>query len=170
MNVMIDAALRLRSVVGALVLIASCGDPEPTPPPVFAPGFSALDRAFSADVLNRTGFPARYPKPTAQQLVSFLFSPAGAQAMLSDVTPLGEDLDPTADVPVWPHGMILRHTDRTEVGVRQVVLTWDNERGVVIGEAFDGGTVPVFRKEWPVPSLVPERSLDPTDRSSYQAF
>lgn len=156
-------------VLPMLVLLGSCAD-EPAPPPTFAAGYETLDRALSERNLNRTGFASRFPKPTARQVVSFLFSPAGSQALLADVSPLGEEIDPVQDVPVWPHGIMLRHSERSEFGLRQVVLTWDDARGVVIGKAYDEGVEPVFSKEWKVGPLKAARPTDPNDGLVYQGF
>jgi hypothetical protein len=148
---------------------ASCSG-EPSPPPHFAAAFEALDRALSEEVLNRTGFASRFPKPTPRQVVSFLFAPAGSQALVADVSPLGEEVDPMQDVPLWPRGILLRHSDPSPVGARQMILKWNDERGVVIAEALDEGARMVFRKEWKVGTLHPTRPIDPLDRGIYQLF
>jgi hypothetical protein len=165
---------RRRILVMCMVLLvlafgASCSR-DPSPPPRFAAAFETLDRALSKEVLNRTGFASRFPKPTARQVVSFLFSPAGAQALASDVSPLGEELNPLEDIPIWPRGILLRHSDRAEASVPQVLLTWDDARGMIIAEAFEEGSTPVFRKEWKAVELKPTRPLDPQDQNVYQFF
>ena len=111
--------------------------------------------------LERSAFYAVYPKGTPSDFVSFLFSPLGkaewvpddsaapgraglvsAEAMLA----AGDELPPgtVGLVPEAPEPRIHR----------QVVLWADDQRGVVIAEAYElPGHAPVLIQEWTLPHV-----------------
>lgn len=153
-----------------LLFLVSCSDPQP--PPEFLEAYSALDKALTKERLDGTAFASRFPKPTAKQVVSYLLSQAGAEALQVSNTPLGEDVDPLSDVPVWPSSFTLWHTKRMAYGrPKQVILSWNAANDVIIANALVAGSdEPVFTKEWPVPQLTPTRAADPSDTREFQAF
>lgn len=162
----------LRALRGSLfiLLLISCGSSEP--PPEFREAFKALDKALATERLESSAFASRFPNPTAQQVVSFLLSQAGAEVLQISGSPLAEDIDVLSDVPVWPSGITLWHTSRQAYGrERQVILTWKDAEGIIVGTAIIGENAdPVYVREWTVVPLSSRNPADPTDMREFQAF
>lgn len=152
-----------------ILLLAACGNSEP--PRQFREAFDVLDKTLSKERLERSSFAPRYPDPTAKQIVSYLFSQAGAEVLQISKTPLSEDVDLMSGTPVWPRSVGLWHSRLLPNEKYQVILKWNDSAKVVIGEAYEQGvTEPVYLRQWEVTPLAAKKPIDPSDTREFQAF
>ncbi len=157
-------------VLALLVLFSACADPQP--PEEFREAFDVLNKALSKERLEASSFAPRFPDPTAQQVVSYILSQAGAEVLQISGSPLAEDVDFLSDVPVWPSTVTLWHTSKQSYArQRQVILTWNDAEHTITASAFVGQDAePVYVRKYTVVPLTPSKELDPSDTREFQAF
>jgi hypothetical protein len=151
--------VQLTALVGMLLASALAGCSSP--PPDLAKAVAAVGSMLSPRGLEHSAFYAVYPEGTPSDFVSFLFSPLGKAEWIpddaavpgrgglvsaDDVLAAGDQLRPgvVGLVPEAPEPRIHR----------QVVLRANDERGVVIAEAYElPGHAPVLIHEWTLPHV-----------------
>ncbi|MCI0707516.1 MAG: hypothetical protein L0Y80_08555 [Ignavibacteriae bacterium] len=154
--------------------LAACGGGSDVPPELERAA-SIVEDALQPSSLERSSFPVVLPEGTPLEFVSWYFSTLGTAEW-----PPREDDPEAAGMPdmKMPIGVSFVHT-APNVGIgKQIVLKWNDERGVVIVEGYvDPLKQPMFVKEFTLPKVTSKNPLAQiaaqeaiAQGASYQAF
>ena len=139
----------------SLVLL-SCGGPSIPKNLERAMGY--IEYSLQPSNLARTSFPVVLPDGTPKQYVSWMFSAMGkADWPPTDESAVMEfgsaDMVPSG-IPLLPDDVAFVHSRPDTSAKNQVVVKWDDARGVVIAEAYlDPNGQPVEVREFPLPHV-----------------
>jgi hypothetical protein len=129
---------RLVAVSGVVLLI-SCGERKPEVPRELEQGVKVVEWMLAPVNLSKSSFPAVLPDGTPKEYVSWFFSEMGvAEWPFPDDIPEGMAIS----IPTMPKGVGFRHSEADTDGGRQIVLRWDNQKWVIIVEAYDDPAQP----------------------------
>ncbi len=143
-------------------LMACSEDPLP---PQLARAMQAAEQMTSEGWLERSMFFAVFPEGTPKQYVSFLFSDMGAaeRAPMEGSSELSSEEESSMQhllMPVWPAGIGMTHSKPDSKMTAQVVWKWDNERRMIILEAYaDSQSPPLEVRETSFPTFVQPSEL-----------
>ncbi len=107
-------------------------------------------------VLENSTFPVVLPNGTPKQFVSWLFSQMGvAEWPLTREGAMREFGEPgIPGMPALPDSVAYHHTKPDSTQGKQIVVKWNDERGVVIVEGYlDPKQPPVFVREYVLPKV-----------------
>jgi hypothetical protein len=161
------SATRRRGFVLAslfpLLLLAACGESEPAD---LVQAAQVIQHMLQPEVIAQSTFAVAFQDPRPSQFVSFLFSEMGglewaATAKVTGASPPGVNgrLATAAGIVFVP-----RQPDPA-LG-RQIVVSYDDDRGLIVVEGFEDPTgQAVLRREWVLPDVNPS----PGVRALYQA-
>jgi len=139
-------------------------------PPELKQGMDVIGYMLAPRHMKRSAFSAAFPNGKPSQFVSFLFSDMGAAewpAAEDAVTDMEREQMKAIRAPMAPAGVayVPRRVDPTRG--KQVVITFDDERGMVIAEAYvDPLAEPVLVREWKLPHVKPGRGVADMHRSN----
>ena len=155
--------VKFRGMVLSLVavIISSC-DSGPSTPPELVQAAALVEHFTTPSVLERSTFPVVIPHGTPKQFVSWLFSQIGtAEWPLTkeqSMRELGDAYVP--GIPTLPDGVSYFHTKPDSARGRQIVVKWDDARGVVIVEGYlDPKQPPMLIKEYVLPKVTSTNEL-----------
>jgi hypothetical protein len=154
--------------------LAACSS-APDVPPELERAAAIIEDVLKPTSLEQSSYAVVLPNGTPKQFVSWYFSTLGtAEWPMSEDSPFAQD-EPGVKI---PRGVTFHHSAPTGGG-KQIVLKWDDARGVVILEGYTSPMEPpVFIKEVPLqPQVVSKSQLaqltarDALEQgASYQAF
>lgn len=108
-------------------------------------------------------FPAVLPNGTPRQWVSYYFSTMGSSERLPDekhATEEDREMARAMRTPLWPAGVAAVHSMPNPSLGKQIVLKWDDARGIVIVEAYlNPSGEPEFVWEIPLPRATSTNEL-----------
>ena len=167
--------MRTVPLCAFVLFIAACSGGSSDIPPELEKAAAVIEVTLKAGALEQSSFPVVLPGGTPRQFVSWYFSDLGAAER-----PPSEDDPEAAEIPgiKMPLGVSFSHTaPRTGIG-KQIVLKWDDARGVVIVEGYvDPAKQPVFVKEFSLPQVTAKNEMARLasqslleQGASYQAF
>jgi len=155
----------LLLVLIALVFMAACGADEPAD---LVRGVGIIHHMLQPDVISQSTFAVAFQDPNPSQFVSFIFSEMGALEWPATETDIGVDVADVRDrllVFTTDGVAIVARQPDLRLG-RQVVVSFDDDRGLIIVEGFEDPTrSAVLRREWVLPDVNPA----PGVRALYQA-
>lgn len=162
-------------LVGALI---SCSGSAV--PPELEQAAGLVGYFTTPSVLSRSTFPAVLPEGTPKQFVSWLFSGMGTSEWpLTREEAMREFGEPgVPGMPTLPDDVAFLHSRPDTSRGKQIVVKWDNGRGMVIVEGYlDPKQEPIFLKEYVLPRVTSTNEMAQlTARSniemgaSFQAF
>ncbi len=145
-----------RGAILSLVagIIVSCGGSSASPQ--LEQGARLVEHFTTPSVLERSTFPVVLPHGTPKQFVSWLFSQLGtAEWPLTkeqSLRELGEAYVP--GMPTLPDSVFYVHTKPDRGRGKQIVVKWDDGRGIIIVEGYlDPNQSPVLVKEFVLPKV-----------------
>ncbi len=146
---------------GVAVMMPACGESEP---PELARGAQVVENMLRPSILSRMAFCVAFPDGTPSQFVSYLFSEMGA----AEWPPSEEWASDAEREQMELIGLVLAPKGVAFVPLRpdpgrgkQIVLRFDDDRGVVIADAYlDPGGRPVFTREWKLPRVTPAPGIE----------
>ena len=145
-------------ISSATLLAAACGGAAP-PPPDLAQAAGAIAHMLKPSQLSRSAFTAGFPEGKPSEYVSYLFSDMGAAEWPASeewADELEREQMKAIRAPLLPAGVAIVPRERDAAKGRQLVVGFDDERGVVIFEGFAAGEeTPVLHREVPLPSVAP---------------
>lgn len=158
--------LLLAPLLALALSLSGCGGGDSAPADLRQA--AATIKAMSAPRnLSRSAFSAAFPDGTPSQYVSFLFSTMGSAEM-----PVAMDEQEAAamravGMPPIPATVALVARERDPRAGNQLVLGFDDGRGVVIARGYlaEGGE-PVLEREWPLPKVAPAPGVEMLYRSN----
>ncbi len=146
-----------------LFFLAACSD-DPLPPQLDR-AMQTAEQMTSEGWLERSTFFVVFPEGMPKQYVSFLFSDLGAAERppvegSGELAPDEEHSMRQAFMPVWPAGVGMTHSRPDPKLALQVVWKWDNERRMIILEAYaDSQSPPLEVRETSFPTFVQPSEL-----------
>ena len=175
------ANLRIfRTILLSAFIVVSfhCGKSEP---PDLHQAVASIHWELSEYNISRSMFAVVLPNGTPRQWVSYYFSPMGASEHAPSeehATEEDREMAKALRAPLWPKGVAAVHTKPNPSLGKQIVLKWDDARGVVIVEAYiDPGRDPEFVREIALPKVTSTNELAKLSAqsqlemgSSFQAF
>ncbi len=117
-------------------------------------GINIVRHISSDRQLKRSAFPHIYPEGGSEKFVEWIFSPIGSSVWPAteggvEFSREEEKMMRKAGIPFLPSGISLVANNPDEDKERQVVISGDNERQMLIVEAYlDPKDDPVLVKEW----------------------
>lgn len=148
-----------RTVTGALLwllVLSGCGDSGPAELRQAADAVADMMKPVN---LSRSMFVAAYPDGKPSHYVSYLFSTMGS-AEWPPSEEWADELDQqqarAIGLSLWPAGVAAVPRAPDPALGQQFVISFDDERNVVIGYAYvDPAEDPVFAREWKLSSVEP---------------
>ena len=122
--------------------------------PELSRGINIVRHISSDRQLNRSAFPHTYPEGGPEKFVEWMFSPMGSSIWPATEGGMEFSLEEEkmmrkAGIPFLPSGISLVANNPDEDKERQVVISGDDERQMLIVEAYlNPQDVPVLVKEW----------------------
>ena len=145
-----------RTILLSAFIVVSfhCGKSEP---PDLHQAVASINWELAEYNISRSMFAVVLPNGTPRQWVSYYFSPMGASEHVpSEEHATEEDrgMARALRAPLWPKGVAAVHTKPNPSLGRQIVLKWNDAKGVVIVEAYlDPNGKPEFVREFPLPNV-----------------
>lgn len=148
--------LRFSLVVSLLLSFLACSNPAP---PDVEQAIRVVRYMSSANQLRRSSFLAAYSKGKPSQFVTWMFSPFGFVEWpyfqsFAESDPVAMEEAKSIRMPLVPDSVaIVPNFPDTKKG-RQVVVKADDERGMIIVEAYmDSQEPPLIVQEWKFPKV-----------------
>ncbi|MDX2219355.1 MAG: hypothetical protein SF172_10060 [Burkholderiales bacterium] len=135
---------RVIAVIAA-VLVAACGKAS-APPADLEQAVAVVGYLASSRYINRSMYSATFESGTPSEFISFLFSSMGAaeRPEPASTRPPG-----SSGPPAWPDDIGFHALHPNPGGGKQVVVTPDDARGMIIAEGYvDPAKKPVLRREF----------------------
>lgn len=131
--------MKHRNAMFALLFLMSCGEKKDEVATELLQGVRVVEWMLAPINLSKSSFPAVLPDGTPKEYVSWFFSEMG-----STEWPSPEDFPDGMGmaIPTMPKDVLFKHSDVRSDGGRQIVLKWDNQKWVVIVEAYDDPAQP----------------------------
>ena len=146
----------LLGLAYSITVSIGCGGGPPTD---LAEAAEVVHYLTRPSVLRHSAFTAAFSDPLPSQFVSYIFSEMGASEWPGEGSFSGQQQrDPTHAFPepVPPPGVVFVARRADPAAGRQLVVTFDDARGVVIVVGYeDPGGEPVLEREWPLPDVEP---------------
>ncbi|MBI3006115.1 MAG: hypothetical protein HYY49_11975 [Ignavibacteriales bacterium] len=137
-----------------------CGSSEP---PELRQATATITWQLAEYNFERSMFPAVLPNGTPRQWVSYYFSTMGSSERLPDedhATEEDHEMARAMRMPLWPSGIAVVHTKPDPSRGKQIVLKWDDAKGIVIVEAYlNPNSGPEFVREIALPKATSVNEL-----------
>ena len=145
---------------GFIAVSFHCGKSEP---PDLHQAVTVIHWELAEYNISRSMFAVVLPNGTPRQWVSYYFSPMGASEHApgeEHTTEEDQEMAQALRTPLWPKGVAAVHTKPNPSLGKQIVLKWDDAKGLVIVEAFnDAARDPEFVREIPLPKVTSTNEL-----------
>ena len=145
--------LRVVSLLFTGIAVSCSGSSAPTE---LEQAAMLVEHFTSPSVLEKSTFPVVLPDGTPKQFVSWLFSQIGtAEWPLTEEGAMRELGQPgVPGMPTLPDSVAYHHSKPDTAQGKQIVVKWDDARGVVIVEGYlDPKLPPMFVKEYRLPKV-----------------
>lgn len=118
-------------------LFISCSD-ESAAPPDLDQASRSVEWSLKPSTLAQSTFPVVLPQGTPKQFVSWYFSTLGAAERPGSDTgdEMEREMAGALGAPLVPQGISIVHTRPDTSRRKQIVMKWDDDRGVVILEGY----------------------------------
>lgn len=161
------------------VLFLSCGS-DPDVPPELDQAARSVEWSLKPMTLSQSTFPVVLPNGTPRQFVSWYFSTLGSAERPGYDTgdEMEREMAQSIGAPLVPMDVSIVHTRPDTAKQKQIVLTWDDARRMVILEGFlDPAHPPVLHREVELQNVASNNQLARLTAQShlemggtYQAF
>ena len=127
----------LSTVIVCSFVFLSCSS-EPEVPPELDQASRSIEWSLKPATLAQSTFPVVLPDGTPKQFVSWYFSTLGAAERPGYDTgdEMEREMAGALGAPLVPDGVSIVHTRPDTAREKQIVLKWDDDRGVVILEGY----------------------------------
>ena len=148
-------ATMLAALATALMLSA-CGSPGSDAPEDIKQALAAVKSTTAPHQLTRSAFYVAFPEGKPSDYVSYVFSTMGSAEMPYAFDEYEAEQMRSIGQVVYPDSVTLVPHQRDPNAARQLVLTADDARGVLIARGYVRGTEePVLEKEWELKKVTP---------------
>ena len=127
--------------------------------------------------LSRSIFSAAFADPKASNFVSYIFSPMGAAEWPIPMDDFEKEQMQSIGAPIAPADISYNPLELATEKSRQIVVKFDDDKNLVIAEAYDNpNNPPIFVKEWELSKVKPAAGIKEMFESnrgmgmSYQLF
>lgn len=147
-----------RRLIGPLLILfaLSACDRAPEAPSDIRQAAAAIKGTTSSRMLSRSAFYVAFPNGKPSDYVRYAFSTMGSAEMPYAFDEFEAEQMRAIGQSVFPPTVTLLPHSRDPNIDRQLVLTGNDERGVLIVRGYVQGTVePVLEKEWALPQVSP---------------
>lgn len=145
----------ISAVVASCVLFLSCTS-EPDVPPELNQASRSVQWTLVPGNLARSTFPAVLPNGTPKQFVSWYFSTLGAAERpgSDNGDEMEREMAASLGAVLVPAGVSILHSKPDTAWGKQIVMKWDDARGVVILEGYlNPRELPVLVREIKLPAI-----------------
>lgn len=149
-------------VAGLLISFLGCSEPGP---PDVEQAIRVVRYMSAANQIKRSSFLAAYPQGKPSQFVTWMFSPFGYVEWpyfqsFAESDPVAMEEARSIRMPLVPDSVAIVPNFPDPKKGKQVVVKADDERGMIIVEAYmDSQEPPLMAREWKFPKV----KFDPSD-------
>ncbi len=139
----------LPLLAASALIFLSCSN-ESAAPPELDQASRSIEWSLKPSTLAQSTFPVVLPQGTAKQFVSWYFSTLGAAERPGWDTgdEMEREMAAAIGAPLVPQGVSIVHTRPDPSQGKQIVMKWDDDRGVVILEGYlQPDALPVLTRE-----------------------
>ena len=147
---------RLLAALAMTLMLAGCGSPGSDAPDDIRQAAAALKGTSSPRMLTRSAFYVAYPDGKPSDYVSYVFSTMGSAEMPYAFDEYEAEQMRSIGQTVWPSTVALVANERDNTEDRQLVISADDARGVLIARGYVRGSPdPVLETEWELKKVTP---------------
>jgi len=147
--------MKIITALICCICLSACSG-EPDPPPELDQAARSIAWSLKPMTLSQSTFPVVLPNGTPKQFVSWYFSTLGSAERPGYDTgdEMEREMANVIGAPLVPMDVAIVHTRPDTAKQKQIVMTWDDSRRLVILEGFlDPQQSPVMRREFELPNV-----------------